>query len=302
MWDKHLRAYVDPAAGEEHRHVDCRAHLGSALGEIRELQAFQAETARRGWLTATNVILAACLVVFGAMMVRGVGLRAPSSQDLLDWGACHGPLIKAGQWWRLVTSVFVHIGVVHLAFNGYATWILGRAVERLQGAWRLAVFFAFGALAGGAASLWWSPLSISAGASGGLFGVAGALGAMYLRFRRDLPALMRQGLRSWLTTILFYNAIFLVMPGIDAAAHVGGIAGGFLMGLALARPPRKQRAPSILGLAAAAALLAAALAFTVYAIRRAPDTPQRSVLAGPDGEPHPTAVSPGGAHSLWPAA
>jgi len=132
-------------------------------------------------------------------------------------------------------------------------------------------YFVFGGLVGSVVSLWWSPLVVSAGASGGLFGLVGAMAGVFVRFRHELPAPMRKGIRSWLTTILFYNALFLFAPAIDGAAHVGGLVGGFLIAMALARPPKSPSAPGAMALAAAAALIGATAALGVWAVRRVPD-------------------------------
>ena len=270
---KQRAEFLDPAAGRKNAGVDCHASLLRGLAEVEEAQEFHARIARsnpRSFLPATVGILAVCLVVFGAMVATGASPIAPSIKTLLAWGASYGPDIKAGQWWRLVTSVFVHIGLIHLFFNAYATWILGRQVEFHQGAGRLLAYFGLGALLGGAASLWWTPLVVSAGASGGLFGVLGGLAGFCVRYWGELPSLMRRGLRSALVAMLFYNALFLLVPVIDAAAHVGGFLGGLLMGLVLSRNPQVPRRPGPGAVLAALCLVAATAAFTVWAVRRVP--------------------------------
>jgi len=271
--EQSLREFLDPAAARRHADVDCLAALQKLRVEQEKLRRFHAAvgpTGPPGWLTVTNVILAACVGVFAAMAAAGVNVLNPSVENLLAWGAAYGPDIRSGQWWRLLTSIFVHIGLIHIGFNGYATWHLGRMTERLQGPWRLGAYFLFGALAGGAASLWWSPLTVSAGASGGLFGIVGGLAAMYARFWRDLPAILRRAMRGWLLTLLFYNAVFLAVPAIDGAAHVGGLGGGFLMGLLLSQAPDKRQRPGRLLLAGVGLLLGATAAFTVWAARQVP--------------------------------
>ena len=273
MREKDLRKLLSPKARAKYAHVDCRAQLARAMEELREVRQFQtdvsgAEPGRKPY--GTYAVLAACIGVFALQAAMGVNVLAPSIRDLLAWGASYGPQIKAGQWWRLATSMFLHVGLVHLLFNMYAMHIFGRPLERFQGTWRLIAYFLFGGLAGSAASLWWSPLVVSAGASGGLFGMVGAMAAIYVRFWRDLPAILRRGIRSWLVTILFYNAIFLLVPVVDGAAHVGGLVGGFLMGLALARSPKAKAAPPRWALAVAGLLLGATIAFAAWAADRVP--------------------------------
>jgi membrane associated rhomboid family serine protease len=277
MQDCGLETFLDPSAdargGGAGQDLDCRQRLAEAQQQIREVRQFQAGQAAAGGSGrpyGTYAILAVCTGVFLAMLVTGVNVMDPSQADLLAWGAKSGPLIKAGQWWRLGTSIFLHIGLIHIALNMYAAWIFGRVVERFQGTWRMLAFFLFGGMAGSVASLWWAPDVISAGASGGLFGIIGGMIAIYARYWRSLPPVMRRGLRSWLTTLLVLNAAFLLAPGIDSAAHIGGLVGGLLMGLAVARPPTEPRGLGPLTLVAAGTLLAALAVAAIYAIRLVP--------------------------------
>jgi membrane associated rhomboid family serine protease len=83
------------------------------------------------WLTGTNILLAINFGLFAAMTVTGVSPGLPTSADLLRWGADYGPDTLGGQYWRLVTSCFVHIGLVHLAVNMYSLRLLGKAAEKL---------------------------------------------------------------------------------------------------------------------------------------------------------------------------
>jgi len=271
--DRGLRTFLDPAPSAPADAAECRRLLAEALREQHEVRQFHADRAASGGVGrpyATGAILVVCIAVFVVMAVRGVNVMNPTIPDLLAWGASFGPLIKAGQWWRLITSMFLHIGLIHIAFNMYAAWIFGRVLERFQGTWRMLAFFLFGGLAGGVTSLWWRPEAVSAGASGGLFGVVGGMIALYVRYWRDLPPPLRRGLRSWVVTLLVYNAVFLVAPGIDGAAHVGGLVGGLLMGLAVARSPAAPARPGLFSLVAAVALLAALAIAADYAIRHVP--------------------------------
>ncbi len=275
--DESLRQLLSPGPRAGGAGVDCRRELARALEQVHEVRRFQAAVSRaKGGRKpyGAYAILAACIGLFAVQALLGVPVLRPSVRDLIAWGANFGPLIRTGQWWRLVTSMVLHVGLLHLLFNMYAMHVFGRPLERLQGTWRLLAYFVFGGLAGSVASLWWRPLAVSAGASGGLFGMVGAMAAIYARFWRDLPELMRKGIRSWLFTVLLYNAIFLLVPAIDGAAHVGGLVGGFLIGLALARSPRRAARPPAAALAAAAALLAVLMGFALYAIRRVPAASQ----------------------------
>ena len=94
---------------------------------------------------------------------------------LILFGAKYNPLILEGEWWRLITPMFLHIGLIHLVMNSFALYYLGTAVERIYGRYRFLFIYLFAGFAGTLASFLFSPDSISAGASGGIFGLFGAL-------------------------------------------------------------------------------------------------------------------------------
>src|SRR5262249_30762661 len=147
--------------------ADCR---GSAAA-----QPAAAVARPRPSFPITNVILAINLAVFAGMTFFGAAPGRSTREDLIRWGASYGPLILQGQWWRLVTSMFVHIGIFHLIVNMWCLWNLGRLAEISLGrATFLLVYFATG-VGGGLASLLWHPNIVSAGASGAIFGIAGGL-------------------------------------------------------------------------------------------------------------------------------
>ena len=251
----------------------CRAALRKDQQEALQTQAFH-EQARRAAGPGhkpllTYVLMASLAAVFAAMLAAG-GMRAlqdPPSDLLLRFGADFGPYVARGQYWRMITSAFVHIGAIHLLLNLMGAYYFGSPLEYFQGRWRLGAFFLFSVVAGSAASLWRSPMSISAGASGGLFGLVGAMTAMVIRYHHDIPPALRQSLRHWLLTVLLYNAVFLFHPAIDNAAHVGGFVGGLALALAIGRSPIRRHPVGWAGLLAAAVLVAALLAAAVHVIR-----------------------------------
>ena len=98
---------------------------------------------------------------------------------VLEWGANFGPKTMDGQWWRLFTSMFLHFGIIHIGFNMWVLWNVGRLVERLVGNFGFALLYVVSGLLGSVASLAWNPTTISAGASGAVFGVVGALIGFY---------------------------------------------------------------------------------------------------------------------------
>jgi rhomboid protease GluP len=185
----------------------------------------------------TPVIIAANVVVFAAMLAAGAGLLQPDASVHIRYGSNFGPLTTAGEWWRLGASVFIHFGLLHLAFNMWALWNAGRLVEQLYGTLPFALLYAFAGVAGSLASVAWHPGVNSAGASGAIFGIIGALLVYVLNPRNGVPPAAVRVLRNnALVFVAVAVAFGLVYPGIDNAAHVGGLAGGALMGALLARP------------------------------------------------------------------
>ncbi len=183
-----------------------------------------------------------CLV--GINVLLWVVLEATGgSQDpenLLRFGAKSGRAILDGEWWRLVTPVFLHSGPLHVIANSIGLIAFGGTVERLLGrANYLGVYLLSGVL-GNIASFWAGP-ALGVGASGAVFGVAGALAAYLLRNRRLLGSFGRQALTS-VAFLIGVNLVFgFVFPGVDNAAHIGGLIGGAILGAALV--PYEKRAP-----------------------------------------------------------
>jgi rhomboid protease GluP len=189
---------------------------------------------------ATWLLLAANVAVFFWMVtMRGVDARDPTPEQLLENGADSAWLVLArGQWWRLFTSTFVHVGVLHLGMNMYGLYALGPFVERLYGNLGFLAIWLVAGLVGSLASVVMHPeVAASAGASGSLFGVLGALAAYLIRQRRTIPpGVFGSLMRSVLLMVALNVWLGLSVPNIDMAAHGGGAGAGFLAGFALARP------------------------------------------------------------------
>jgi len=187
------------------------------------------------WIIGLNV------AVYAAMTLRGVSPTTPTVDQLQRWGADYGPLVFAGQWWRLLTNVFVHIGIVHLALNMWALWNVGALAERIYGRAIYLYLYVFSGIAGSLASLAWHPNVTGAGASGAIFGVAGALIITFhwgdLQAPRETVRPILRSLVIFAAYNLFYGAI---KTGIDNSAHLGGFAGGILIAAALNWPPMRR--------------------------------------------------------------
>jgi rhomboid protease GluP len=146
------------------------------------------------------------------------------SRTLLLFGAKFGPLLAAGQWWRLITAGFLHGGLMHILMNSWVLFDLGATVEEVYGPSRMYVIYFISSVLGFYASAMWKPMSPSVGASAALFGLLGAMVALGMRHRSAVGDAMRGTYIRWLVYMLIFS---LVVPNIDMAAHVGGLVGGF---------------------------------------------------------------------------
>lgn len=216
-------------------------------------------------LPVTLLLIGANLLVFLLMLGAGAGLWHAQSGVQLAWGANFGPATQDGQWWRLGSALFLHFGLIHLAMNLWALWDGGQLVERMYGHRRFIVIYLASGLSGNLLSLViQGNQAVSGGASGAIFGVYGALLIFVWRERQQLHAhefrwLFWGGLAFAAGSI----SLGLIIPGIDNAAHMGGLTAGCLLGLLLGRPLttfnpwlRRDRLLSGALLAGAIALLA----------------------------------------------
>src|SRR5262249_31538048 len=159
----------------------------------------------------------------------GVSVADPTIPDLLRWGADFGPKTTSGEWWRLFTSMFIHIGIIHLLVNMWVLAAAGPLVERMIGNAGFLLMYLLAGLSGSLASLLWDPLVVSAGASGAIFGIYGALFGLLLRQSRSIHVQALAQLRNSGFVFLLFNLFQgLFQPKVDFTAHIGGLVGGFL--------------------------------------------------------------------------
>jgi rhomboid protease GluP len=175
----------------------------------------------------------------GSMMGWGWNSKIDAivrAYQLIDWGANKGSLTLHGEWWRMVTSLFLHGSLLHLAFNMIALWQVGQLVERLFGSVRFTALYLIAGVCGSIASVMWNPNVNSVGASGAIFGIVGGLLAFTRRENSGVPPTVVNDLRGSLFPFLVFNlAAGFLYPHTDNAAHIGGLIGGWLAGLLLAR-------------------------------------------------------------------
>lgn len=187
------------------------------------------------WVTWTLIAINA--LVFIAMAKAGGGVLRGNSAVALRFGSNLGYETMNGQWWRLITATFVHFGFAHVFFNMLVLAQAGRVVERLFGNLRFLAVYLFAGLTGSLMSLLVHPQINSAGASGAIFGVVGALLAYVLRHRNAIPASIYTSHFKTTTVFIAYNLIGgFTHVGVDNSAHIGGLLGGLLIGWLLARP------------------------------------------------------------------
>jgi membrane associated rhomboid family serine protease/Flp pilus assembly protein TadD len=196
---------------------------------------------RSGWLNAIAVLVAINVGVFLAMVISGVSIIDPKPEQLLRWGADYGPYTLHGQYWRTITAAFVHIGIIHIGMNMWCLLYLGLLAQRLFG--NLVTFCIYIITGVGASllSLAWNPMGISAGASGAIFGIAGALITTLYSGKVGIPKEELRGVLKSVVLFAVYNLIYGMRSGIDNMGHLGGLITGLFIGIFLARSFSMER-------------------------------------------------------------
>jgi rhomboid protease GluP len=193
----------------------------------------------------TQVIFGINAAVFLGMALSASTIMEFPLRELVQWGANFGPLTLSGEWWRLLTNVFVHGGVIHIAFNMWCLWNLGSLCESLYGRWTYAAIYIICGLGASLTSVAWHPGTPSVGASGAIFGLAGALIAAFKLGEFSVPRAALSGTLRSLAMFVFYNLIFGAAIGTtDNAAHIGGLITGLILGALIALiAPQQEHAP-----------------------------------------------------------
>lgn len=174
------------------------------------------------------------IAVFLLMVFTGVSAANPSHRDLVRWGANSVPYTLGGQSWRLISAVFLHIGIIHILANMWALWNLGALSEMIFGRKFYLPIYLLTGIAGNIASLAVHPGAIGAGASGAIFGIAGAMISVLKLAKLPAPQnAMRGTLRSLLAFAVFNLLFGQAVPAIDNAAHIGGFVCGLILGALL---------------------------------------------------------------------
>lgn len=242
------KLYRGRAGSSDARAIE--AALGDALqGEVvdaRGIAVLEQENARRSHAfyalmrgrkpVVTAGLIAVNVAVFALMYFNG----SPTSDSTLQgFGALSPRLVESGQWWRLFTAIFLHAGIPHIVFNMVSLFAIGTLAERLYGSARYLAIYLGAGLAGSLASFGYSVVThnldvLGVGASGAIFGLAGAL--LTIRFQHSdvIPLDLRRRLSTSLLPLILLNlAVAYATPHVDNSAHIGGLIGGALLSFLL---------------------------------------------------------------------
>jgi membrane associated rhomboid family serine protease len=200
---------------------------------------------------ATVAIIALCVLAFLATGNFGAGTSAAGNRLFYDL-ALRGPEVANGEWWRLVTSGFLHGGLLHIGFNMYLLWILGRLLEPALGTARFVALYLTALLWGAFGALVVEPNAFTVGASGAIFGLMGAAAV-------DLRARGYNVLQTDIGILILFNlGLSFVLAGVSIGGHIGGLVGGALVGAVFLAADRRRM--PWLSYAGSAALAVAAVA------------------------------------------
>ncbi|MBZ5633149.1 MAG: rhomboid family intramembrane serine protease [Acidobacteriia bacterium] len=247
--DDKICPYCQAQVGE--RIIDRRSP-SDALGGLIPHQRF-----------VTMLILLINTGLYVATMLRtqqqgGGGFGDPSMQTLVDFGAKYAPFIfYRGEWWRLITAAFLHGGLLHILMNSWVLFDLGPQVNQAFGTPRFLSIYFVSSVTGFLASLYWSP-AVSIGASAGLCGLIGAMIAFGTRERSAFGSALRRQYVQWMIYLLIFG---LVIPNVDNSAHLGGLAGGFVVAYLAGTPGFSEAKENFWRLAAGLSLAATGWAF-----------------------------------------
>lgn len=178
----------------------------------------------------TPILIFLNILMFVLMAIDGVNIISPNAEDLLNWGANERSFTLNGAYWRLFSCIFIHIGIFHLIMNLYALIFIGSILEPIIGKYKFIVGYLITGFISSSASLWWNTFSISAGASGAIFGLFGIFLALLTTNYIDKS--IRKPMLTYIFIYIGLNLMNGLKEGIDGAAHLGGLVSGFIIGYA----------------------------------------------------------------------
>ena len=228
----------------------CPEHSGKPQGVHRVTAGVRRSAYQGVGSPVTKALVAINVLVYLAEIAQGAGVNATSG-SIFEHGALYGPSVANGDWWRLVTSMFLHYGPVHLGLNMLALWWFGSVLEQILGSGRFLLVYLVSGLAGSAGALIDNPNAVTVGASGAIFGILGAM--LIIEYQRTGTLLGNAFI------LIAVNLIFGFSLGsgtIAVGGHIGGLVGGIASILVLSRFGRGHAAYSRLGAIGIGAVLA----------------------------------------------
>jgi membrane associated rhomboid family serine protease len=236
----------------------CPEHSGKPQGAKRISSGVRRGAFEGTGAICTKALLALNVLIFVITLAQSpFGNFTPGGPLFRSW-ELNGPLVANGDWWRLITSAFLHASVLHIAFNMYFLWFVGSAVEQALGRGRFLSLYFISALAGSAGALVVTPNEFTVGASGALFGLLGA--ALVLERQRNF---VLGG--SALALIVINLILSFTLSNISVGGHIGGLVGGILCALVFSRFGRGHAAYSRIDPVTVAGLVTIAVASVVVA-------------------------------------
>ncbi len=234
----------------------------------------------------TPVIICLNLLVWLVMILNGVSPYFPSAEEAMKWGATNAELVADGDYWRLITSNYIHFGFLHLGMNMLALHNVGRLLERFIGPWRFGILYTFTGIFASSVSIWWNQYGVGAGASGAILGIVGVLAALLTTNLIDKS--IRLSMLKSLAISIGLTLLIGISAHIDNAAHIAGLLSGALGGY-LIYPELKmffyQRKKQWYGLIAAFLIIAGATVwFATHTKGGKTRTPQQIVVNFEDKE------------------
>jgi membrane associated rhomboid family serine protease len=218
----------------------CPEHSGKPQGAKRISSGVRRGAFEGTGALMTKILLGVNILVYVITAAQGAGLNSPGG-SLFDRWVLFGPFVAEGEWWRLITSAFLHASILHIAFNMYFLWLVGSAVEQALGRGRFLLVYFVSALAGSAGALVHTPTTPVVGASGALFGILGA--ALVLERQRNYV------LGGSAAALIVINLILgFTLSNISIGGHIGGLIGGILCTLVLSKFGRAHAAYGRVGL------------------------------------------------------
>ncbi len=240
--------------------IRCPDHSGLPQGAARMTQGMRRASYEGVGALVTKALVGMNVGVYLLELALGGQING-TGNEIYTNGVLYGPLVAAGDWWRLISAAFLHYGPLHLGMNMLALWLFGAAVEQALGRGRYLLLYLVSGLAGSAGALILSPESLTVGASGAIFGI---LGAAFVLERQKTYVLGG----SAVSIIALNLAFTLFIPGISIGGHLGGLVGGALGILALSRFGRGHAVYGKPGLLGIAGLIAVGVASLLVAYLR----------------------------------